>query len=290
MKINRAKKEGIIPEEMDTLCRWIQGREAIRIKRLKAYPPPWTDDPLLANYRWCNARRMDDKVSKWLLAWHQQAPEFPIQERVISATLGRLINWPDSLQGLPYPLPYNAERWEKHLFKQKSRGEKVFTGAYIINGALGGDKITQVTRMILEPMWKDRKDFPERPTSMQALAEQIAERRGLGPFIAGQVVADLRWIHPEFDWPDKHTWAPQGPGSVRGVNRLLGRTAKRGQSPPAREWLDIVRQGYAMAKARLPITFRRMELMDFQNCLCEYDKYSRLTKNEGSVRARYVAQ
>jgi hypothetical protein len=32
---------------------------------------------------------------------------------------------------------------------------------------------------------------------------------------------------------------------------------------------------------------RHCEAMDLQNCLCEFDKYMRLTNNEGSVRSGY---
>ena len=54
------------------------------------------------------------------------------------------------------------------------------------------------------------------------------------------------------------------------------------------EWLDVLRRVYAQAAARLPLTFRRLELMDMQNCMCEYDKYQRLSRGEGSVRSRYT--
>jgi hypothetical protein len=104
--------------------------------------------------------------------------------------------------------------------------------------------------------------------------------------MAGQAAADLRHIHHEIPWEDTMTWAPQGPGSKRGANRLVGNPLSTAM--PLHEWLTVVQRAHAALAARLPITAKRLELMDVQNCLCEYDKYRRLTLKEGSVRSKYV--
>lgn len=275
----------ILDAELDTLCYWVKEREAIRLLRTQGQKPPWTTDPLLSVYRWCNVRRMDDRVSRWLLGWHRQHPEFAFRERVTAALAGRLINWPDTLAEIPYPIPYVERKWTDALAARDIRGEKIFTGAYIINGALGGPKILQVTQKILPVIWANRKKLPSQPSTMQEVWTTLNGSPGIGSFMAGQAVADLRWIHPELPWEDRHTWAPPGPGSKRGINRLLGRHPDK--SMRSDEWLDTARAAYALARARLPVTFRRLELMDFQSILCEYDKYSRLTRNEGTVRAKY---
>lgn len=276
----------IIEQELDTLCYWISERENIRKKRIQGQPPPWTEDRFLREFRWCNARRMDDRVSKWILAWHRQYPEFGLQQRIVAAVAGRLINWPDTLASLPYPVPYEEKKFTAGLAARDVSGLKVFTGAYIINGALGGPKILQVSQKILPVIWKEHKSFPTHPKTMQELWRLLYGKPGIGSFMAGQAVADLRWIHHELPWEDRHTWAPEGPGSIRGINRLLGRPLESRMRSD--EWLDVLRRVYAQAAARLPLTFRRLELMDMQNCMCEYDKYQRLSRGEGSVRSRYT--
>ena len=275
----------MLEEELDILCYWIKERENIRKKREASLPPPWTEDTLLASYRWCNARRMDDKVSRWLLAWHREYPNVPFQSRIVAALAGRLINWPDTLATLPYPGAYDEAAWTHALTKRFTSGQKVFTGAYIINGALGGPKHLQVTQKILAPIWRVRKLAPKSPHTIRQVCDWLNGKPGIGSFMAGQAAADLRHIHPEFPWEDRLTWAPQGPGSLRGVNRLLGRHPDT--NIRSDEWLDVVQAAYAQAARRLPVTFRRLELMDMQNCLCEYDKYRRLSLGEGSVRSKY---
>lgn len=285
MVIIRRRGDRILPEQLDIMCRWVDARETLRVLREANAPRPWTPDPLLANYRWCNARRMDDRVSQWLLGWHQERPEVGLQNRLVAAVAGRLINWPPTLKTVPYPAPYDEHAWTMALLKRKARREKVFTGAYIINGALGGDKILQVTQKILTPLWAARRTMPKNPQTMREIWNWFNGKPGIGSFMAGQAVADLRHIHHELPWTDKLTWAPQGPGSKRGVNRLIGHPLDA--SLPYNEWLDVVRAAYARCAARLPQIYTRMELMDQQNVFCEYDKYCRLTLGEGSVRSRY---
>ena len=49
---------------LNRLVYFITEREAIRLKKEAGEPKPWTSDPILQQYRFCNVRRMDDKVSK----------------------------------------------------------------------------------------------------------------------------------------------------------------------------------------------------------------------------------
>lgn len=48
------------------LWAWIRAREAIRLKKEAGAPPPWIEDPILATYRFCNVRREDDLVTRWV--------------------------------------------------------------------------------------------------------------------------------------------------------------------------------------------------------------------------------
>src|SRR4051794_16104714 len=42
-------------------------RQRIFYSRLAGDPPPWTDDPVLGEYRFCNAYRASDRVSQYLI-------------------------------------------------------------------------------------------------------------------------------------------------------------------------------------------------------------------------------
>ena len=45
---------------------WVAERERIRVRKESGQPFPWTDDPILATYRFCNVRREDDRVTIWV--------------------------------------------------------------------------------------------------------------------------------------------------------------------------------------------------------------------------------
>src|SRR4051812_31854234 len=127
---------------MTILSYWIFERESVRRNKEAAKPKPWTKDPLLQGYRWCNVRRMDDKVSRWLMdMWYHQPFAKSKQGAITLVGLGRLLNWPDSLYRL---LPMREWHMGEALAKlqaYRDEGNKVFTGAYIVNGSGGGDKL-----------------------------------------------------------------------------------------------------------------------------------------------------
>jgi DNA adenine methylase len=113
--------------------------------------------------------------------------------------------------------------------------------------------------------------------------------RGFGSFLAGQVVADLKYDSPLNRAPDWWTWAASGPGSRRGLNRVLGRP----KSSPwdETEWLQSLQRlheiiGPRIAAAGMP----EIHMQDLQNCLCEWDKFERVRLGEGKPRSRYPGQ
>jgi len=50
------------------LVKFIKERESIRLKKEAGKPRPWTKDPILGNYRFCNVHREDDRVTRELKA------------------------------------------------------------------------------------------------------------------------------------------------------------------------------------------------------------------------------
>ena len=105
----------------------------------------------------------------------------------------------------------------------------------------------------------------------------------MGGFHAAQVVADVKYVGPLRDASDWWDFAASGPGSRRGLNRVLGRPT---DAPwKEKQWVKqvhVLRKEIApaLAKAGLP----RMHAQDTQNCLCEFDKYERIRLGEGKGR------
>lgn len=252
----------------DQLLYWIQERHRIFLKKERGDKPPWTDDEILQQYRFCNVRRMDDRVSRWLYEeWYQ--PYFNHPNMFLACCLARHFNKIETLAGIGFPkgrpTPARLERVKAIARAMK----KPFNGAYIINGAGGGDapdKIGIVIDTVIRPMLEDPPKYDTN--SIEKSVTALVGRKGIGYFMAGQIVADMRWAM-EGEWADRKTWAAMGPGSLRGI-RLLG-YAPKNQKEFTRDLTEVMKK----CRRKLPSTFIDLEAIDFQNCLCEFSKYSK---------------
>lgn len=280
----------LVPE-LDILVYWITERERVRRAKESGQPKPWTADPFLRSYRWCNVRRMDDRVSRALFErWYDPAANR--QTLVAAAVLARLINWPDSLLEVSGGKAFHLEHLDDatdQLRHRASRGAKVFTGAYLIpppprDVGAGEDKIEHVVGFA-EVIGNE--SYRMVAPTMRATWQNLTGWDGIGSFLGGQIVADLAHLPVGLSWPDRDTWAPIGPGSARGINRLLGRPKDK----PVRqeEFERLLPQLAEVVRPRIADIWndRNLQAMDLQNCLCEFDKHRRLTLSEGKVRARY---
>jgi hypothetical protein len=256
---------------------WIREREAVRRAREAKKPPPWTDDRILQSYRFCNVRRMDDRVSRWLLEnWYR--PYFGHPNMLVACALARFFNKPESLNAIGFPVRWEPEKVKATLRRLRDSGAAVFNAAYMVRGhSGGGDKIGAVVDLYVGGLAINPPAVD--PGRMERTWRMLVPYYGYGSFMAGQVVADLRWALLG-RWADRRRWAPAGPGSKRGLNRLLGRSART----PMKEEEFHTRFGEVLQEfpRRLPGGLsRRMEAMDWQNCLCEFDGYERTLWRQG---------
>ena len=264
------------------LCYWIKERESIRIKKEGGKPWPWTDDEILSNYRFCNVRRMDDRVSQWLLNhWYTPYKDHP--NMLLACALARYINLPLSLELIGFPRDWEPGRIKRQLTKVAETG-CVFNAAYIIcadaTAAKGTSKIETVIDRFVGPL----RGWYLDTESMQVAHYRLMQCHGFGSFMAGQVVADMRHAITGL-WADAWTWAPAGPGSKRGMARLHGKSP----SAPirAKDWESLFSDLLIdLRKSLPPGLFNRLEGIDMQNCLCECDKYVRCLEG-GRAKQQY---
>jgi hypothetical protein len=260
-------------------------RHNIYLRRAAGHPKPWTTDPVLQQYRFCNVYRELDTVTQWLRTnWRE--PHSANPNLWFAMVVARLINRPDALKESGYPVPWHPERWVRVLDARKQRGDRVFSGAYMIRGveSNGRSKVQYLAEDVLTPMWAKRKEFPVHSTLARA-HEWLMDQYGLGSFLAAQVVADVKYTPLLYNAPDWATWAAPGPGSQRGLNRVMGLDVK---SPwAAEEWLTKVQDLRLGLNKALPKGWGPLHTQDVQNCLCEFDKYRRTQLSEGRPKQLY---
>ena len=270
----------------DSLMYFIAERESIRRRRATGAPPPWTDDPILREWSFCNVRREDDRVTRWIAVnWRQPHPDL-----WFAMVVARFINWPETLAEIGFPVPWDRERFLAMMAARKERGEKIYGGAYMIHADQRyPDTATYQANMVFGPLWRDREWMRPQPgEKLAAYHSRLGERHGMrGGFMPAQVVGDIKYVEPLRSASDWMTFAASGPGSRRGLNRVLGRPVDAKSSEG--DWRRAFRQLHeALAPDLERIGLGDLHAQDLQNCLCETDKYLRVKLGEGKPRRRFV--
>ena len=189
-------------------------------------------------------------------------------------------------------------KWRKaNAIREITKQPKWITGSYIIKTPDGMDKVTGVSECISH-IWKARESILDRLHESLAKDQSSLEETWLilrdypymGPFMAYEVVTDLRHTYLLENANDIMTWANAGPGAMRGLNRLTGRPLD--YSKRSHPWCEEMRDLFEQVKKILApsIIFRNganYELREIEGGLCEFDKYSRIYKNEGRTRSVY---
>lgn len=263
-------KQDTLVEELNA---FIEERESIRVKKEAGLPRPWTTNPILHKYKFCNVQREDDRTTRWIANnWREPHHDDPdLWFALVVAR--RALNWPGSMQDLGYPVPWNPDHFKYTMHLRADLGEKSYDTAYqlLVQGQKG-DKSDNMVYHILDPLWEARGHIrPRFDDTLQSFFERLSAFKYMGLFYTGQVVADLKYVQL-LNAPDWHSFAVPGPGSERGLNRVLGRDPK---SPwTVKGWQE------ELAKLHKQI---RMDIhaQDLQNVLCEWDKYERARLSTG---------
>ncbi len=289
---------------MPGLLYFIWEREAIRLAKENGHPAPWTADPVLQKYKFTNIRRRDDRVSQWVIKHLMQLNENRL-DLWFTLLVARLVNWPPTLQALIQsgvlpcsPAKFDAARFESVLEALRATGVKVYSGAYMlyptknpgINKARTVAKyiigsVVQNASLIHNELW--REDL-EAGGSIERFVAALSTCFGVSTFMAGQVAADLTY-HPDSHLScaaDLYSYAPMGPGSLRGLNYLHGRA-------PFAAWKS---GGFTSALQDInnsianELNITDLTLHDVQNCMCEYSKYCRTVLGEGKPKNTYIPE
>ena len=255
---------------------YMQERERVRQRKEAGERKPWTKDPMLQSYRFCNVHREDDTVTRWIKEnWRD--PHLTHPNLFIGIVLARLLNWPPSLKEIGFPEYWNPLETAAILKARKARGEQLWNGAYMVTA--GGKPIPKEDAVVDIIDHFHRLSYRPKPgDTLQDTYENILKQSvgGIGTFLTAQFIADLKYtplLEGADDW--WHFCAP-GPGSVAGLREVLKSNALL--------W-DQYQFQLAVNKLRLILRERygwNLCAQDVQNNLCEYSKYVR-----GYAKSRY---
>lgn len=266
-------------EPRERLLYWIQERHKIYLKRMAGEPRPWTDDEVLQSFFFTNPFRENDKTT----AWFRNLVREPLRNdpRVLIATVAfRWFNYiPTGQTLLRAGL---LHKWDEQyavelLHNLQLEGKQVFTGAYMIKAGNGpkGCKVPNVCHAITN-VWRQRHELTKVPADcrLQALWYELTKFPHMGPFMAYEVVCDLRWTYLLENARDVLVWSNPGPGAQRGLNRLLGKPLEA--AVPREVWQEhttaLLREVRRLPLRDVP---HKPEMRCVEHAACEWDKYER---------------
>lgn len=275
---------------------FIEARERLRLRRA-AKQWPWTTDPILSQYRFCNVNRQHDRMTIRLQEWLFQDPKFPgrrFRDFVeFNAVPCRLFNQRHTMDAIGWLNPL-SDSWQAQIrngvLTVRNAGLTPFNPAYIVStNGVAMDKVEYlIERVIGDVAQRWRLGHPRNlGPACKAWADWYMQSDGLGRFIANQIVTDLKY-GPLSSADDTESFVMAGPGTKRGLNRLLGKD-KDASLPDPEKHLWNIRQLLKGAFLKYCSIKFFNDLNNLSNCFCEFDKYQRAKTGEGRPKQHYEA-
>lgn len=274
----------------DTYWRFAAERQKIFFKRLAGQPQPWTEDPILRQFKFTNAYRASDRASQYLIRKVIYREDLPTTKREVffRILLFKIFNKIETWELLEAALgqvvyeDFTFERYDRVLSKAMARQESIYSAAYIMPsaGSLGHTKKHRNHLALLQRMMKD--DLPQRlheSRTMQRGFELFRSYPSIGDFLAYQYVTDVNYS--ELTNFTEMDFVVPGPGALDGIRKCFADTAGLSEPEIIRFMVDNQEREFG----RLDLDFqtlwgRRLHLIDCQNLFCEVDKYSRVAHPE----------
>ena len=286
MDIKKANMS-FINEEVDRYLYWIEERERIRIKKEDAdADPPWTEDEIFKMFKFCQVYREDDRTTRWFAA-HIRRPLSAEPEVIMATIIFRFFNLIETGRTL---LEHNLHLdWDREkAIEEISKQPKWVTGAYIVKTPNRMNKVMGAAECVTH-IWVERENLIsslEKMTTLEEAWNFLLQYPYIGPFVAYEIVTDLRHTYVLDEATDICSWANAGPGAMRGLNRLTGRPLEFCKR--SHDWNGEMQDLYSICKDRLQIKYRMpFEMREVEGGLCEFDKYSRILKGQGRTRSIY---
>jgi len=279
---------------------FMKKRDQIRKNKEAGKPWPWTDDPILQQYKFTNVKREHDRTTKWMRENFTGPNARPNnrEETLLNCAFFRYFGTTEWAEAAGWQsLHQFAKPSHRIALKVLARDrlkakQRVFTGAYVItNQGIKDKKENVVIDQFLWPFAQKVRGLVEiidHTSSWEAVAYQMRKLHGFGGsgFMTKEVLQDALHTPVFTNCVDRNTWCPVGPGARRGLNRVFNRDvkAKLPESAYLKEMLALFEARDFYWRDTFDV---ELELHDIQFQLCEFDKYERVKHGEGRPRSKY---
>ncbi|GAA0944644.1 hypothetical protein GCM10009554_38950 [Kribbella koreensis] len=277
-------------------------RQAAFERRVANQAAPWTEDPILQEYKFCNVYRAADRVSQYLIrhvAYHEEScsPEDRLFQIVAFRTFSKIETWRTLRQLLGhYPTldDLASGAFTEALNQTKQLNGGLYTGAFILcaTNAYGqsAKHLNHVELFRHMFLHDDLAGQLLRATSLKEVYVLLHGYPLMGDFMSYQTSIDLNYSSL-LDFSENE-FTQAGPGSLRGIKKCF--TDLGDYSPEDVILWMVDRQGDEFERLGLPfggLWGRPLHAIDCQGLFCETDKYCREAVPElASARKRIKAR
>jgi len=261
-------------------------RQKIFDARQSGEPSPWTEDPILQDFKFCNVFRAADRVSQYMIKEvAYKADDSSAQDRLFQIvafrTFSNSATW-DALTNIlgrsPRIKDLETGDFEAALERVREQSGKLYTGAFILCATNAyGRSLKHLNHVeLFRHMFVKEKlgDKLLAAGSLKEIYELIHGFPLMGDFMSYQTAIDLNYSDLINFSEDEFT--QPGPGAVRGMKKVF---ESLGDYTPAEAIMWMV-ENQEKEFARLGLDFhglngRRLHAIDAQGLFCETDKYCR---------------
>lgn len=286
------------PEHLKMFKEFVVDRYLVHLnKDYYQQPKPWTNNPILQNYKFTNVRREHDKTTIYLLNMLAEHEDDSLANKAMNIILYRLFNKIETSQLIGW---VDFDEYDDELMRAKlgnaPAGFNYFTNAFYTVGMRQAFK-RQYPEEAFEPIILPRvcsdlyEEIPYcvfRSATPQEVINSLKQIDGVGNFLAYQIFVDLTYLE-EFLWSENE-FTVSGPGCMKGLSELF---VDRGglTYDELLFWLrdncPITPETCQELMVDLPEWDRRMNIMSLENCMCELSKYVRAAEGRGGPKNKY---
>jgi hypothetical protein len=269
--------------------------------RAKGNPGPWSGDPILQKYKFCNVFRATDRVSQYMIkeVCYNDAPNHP-DDRLFQIVAFRFFSNIETWQNIRKVLkraPIIDDlvdgSFENALIRTKEKLGKLYTGAFILCATDAyGRRLKHLNHIeLFKDMFINHQLGQQlrTATSLKEIYNLLHTFPLIGDFMAYQIAIDLNYS--EYINFSENDFTKAGPGALRGIKKVFLDT--NGLTPEemimwmvANQDKEFKRLGYDFQG----LNGRKIHAIDAQGLFCETDKYCRQAVPElKSARSRIKA-
>ena len=286
--------------------RFIYERHLIWYKRFVLQQPrPWTDDPIMQQYKIINMYRELDRCTAYLMDKVRALPSRRAQ--LFNIIWFRFFN-ADQVYELLGITPFTeysqaiADDTAKRFERLKASGHTMFNTAYVVSPGPSKEPKHRTILNNLVGVWQDMDQYIadiDASATPEVAFNRLCHVPLAGPFLACEFWTDLAYLHffPRV-WTDDD-FVNIGPGAQWGLSIIFGDALPLSQYMGKLRELRVLQQQYlptlhTHAGTELPwetiayhdalSNYPYLSLTNVEGALCEFRKYWNLSHGKGRRR------